>query len=153
MTWRYSYNPGYNAKDQVRFLIGDTDHTDPLLQDEEIEWVLTQYNNTPMNAAIRCCESIIAKFSRLANESVGQVKIDFKQKAEGYIKMQTVLKTRLATEDAGPYAGGISKSDKRSNNQNTDLVKPDFRKHMMENEQIAPWTTQSVLDLFLLNED
>lgn len=153
MTWLYSFNPGYSAKDQVRFLIGDTDSKDPLLQDEEILWVLTQYNNSPMNAAIRCCESIVAKFSRLANESVGQVRIDFKQKAEGYTKMMTILKGRLATEDAAPYAGGISVSDKQANVQNTDRVKPDFRKHMMENEQIAPWTTQSQSDLFLLNED
>lgn len=106
-----------------------------------------------MNAAIRCCESVVAKFSRLANEAVGQVRIDFKQKAEGYLKMQTLLKSRLATEDAAPYAGGISISDKQAQVQNTDRVRPDFRKHMMENEQIAPWTTQSLLDLFLLNED
>lgn len=153
MTWLYSGNPGYSAKDQVRFLIGDTDSTDPLLQDAEITWVLSQYNNAPMNAAIRCCEAIIAKFSRLANEAVGQVRIDFSQKAQAYTKMLTMLKTRLATEDASPYAGGISVSDKQAQTQNTDRVRPDFRKHMMENEQIAPWTTQSLLDLFLLNED
>jgi hypothetical protein len=153
MVWLYSGNPAYSAKDQVRFLIGDTDSTDQLLQDGEIEWVLSQYNDSPMNAAIRCCESIIGKFSRLANESVGQVKVNFKEKAEGYVRMLTILKSRLATEDAAPYAGGISISDKQANAQNTDRVKPDFRKHMMENEQIAPWTTQSQLDLYLLNED
>lgn len=153
MTWLYSGNPGYSPKDQVRFLIGDTDQSDPLLQDAEIEWVLSQYQFSPINAAIRCCEGIVAKFSRLANEAVGQVRIDFKQKAEGYLKMMVVLKMRLATEDAAPYAGGISISDKQQQVQNTDRVRPDFRKHMMENEQIAPWTTQSQLDLFLLNED
>lgn len=153
MSWTYSSNPAYSAKDQVRFLIGDTDSNDPLLDDQEIAWVLSKYNNSPINAAIRCCESVVAKFSRLANEAVGQVRIDFSQKAEGYTRMMTILKTRLATEDAAPYAGGISVSDKQAQVQNTDRVRPDFRKHMMENEQIAPWTTQSLLDLFLLNED
>lgn len=153
MSWSYSFNPGSTPKDQVRFLIGDTDSTDPLLQDEEIVWVLSKYNNSPINAAIRCCESVVGKFSRLANETVGQVRIEFKQKAEGYMKLLTMLKTRLATEDATPYAGGISISDKITVNQNTDRVKPDFKKHMMENEQIAPWTTQTEASLFLLNED
>jgi hypothetical protein len=153
VSWSYSFNPGSTPKDQVRFLIGDTDSTDPLLQDEEIVWVLSKYNNSPINAAIRCCESVVGKFSRLANETVGQVRIEFKQKAEGYMKLLTMLKTRLATEDATPYAGGISISDKITVNQNTDRVKPDFKKHMMENEQIAPWTTQTEASLFLLNED
>lgn len=153
MVWQYSGNPGYSAKDQVRFLIGDTDSKDPLLLDAEIVWVLSQYNNSPMNAAIRCCETIIAKFSRLADEQVGQVRIDFHQKAEAYTKMLTVLKSRLATEDAAFYAGGISVSDKQTQELNSDRVRPDFTKHMMENEQIAPWTTQNLGDLFLLNEE
>lgn len=152
MKWTYSGNPGYSPKDQVRFLIGDTDEHDRLLGDQEIEWALSLYNNAPPNAAIRCCETIIAKFSRLADETVGQVKISYSQIAKAYNNMLTTLKARLATEDAGFYAGGISVSDKLTQAQNTDRVKPDFTKHMMENEQIAPWTSQSDIDLFLLNE-
>lgn len=141
--WNYSGNPGFSAKDQVRYLIGDTIASKPLLNDAEIEWVLTQYQFTPMNAAIRCCEAIVAKFSRQADESVGQVKITFSQKAEAYRKLITDLRNRLAMEGAVPYSGGISKSDIQANDQNSNRVRPDFTKHMMENHQIAPWTTQT----------
>jgi hypothetical protein len=149
MSWTYSGNPGYSAKDQVRFLIGDTIQSDPILQDGEVDWLLSQYNNVPINAAIRACEAIISKFSRLADESVGQVKISFSQRCEGYRKTQVMLRNRLATEGAIPYAGGISISDKQAQVQNTDRVKPDFKKHMMENQQIAPWVTANELNEFL----
>lgn len=143
MSFTYSGNPGHSAKDQVRFLIGDTDKCDPLLQDGEIIWVLTQYENTPMNAAIRCCESIISKFSRMADEAVGQVKISFSQKAKSYNTTLQMLRSRLAMEGAVPYAGGISVSDKITQDMNTDRVRPDFTKLMMENYEIAPWVTSS----------
>lgn len=141
--WSYSGNPAHSAKDQTRYLIGDTDIQEQLLSDEEIDWTLGQYNNTPMNAAIRCCETIMSKFSRLADESVGQVRISFSQKVKAYERMQNTLLCRLAREDAAPFAGGISISQKQQEVLNPDRVRPDFTKHMMENEQIAPWTTQS----------
>jgi hypothetical protein len=55
--------------------------------------------------------------------------------------MRDEMKRRLATEDCTPYAGGISKADKDTRAANTDRVEPDFTKHMMENEKIAPWVS------------
>lgn len=139
MAWTYSGNPGSNAKDAVRFLIGDTDQDDPLLLDGEITYLLGMYNNAPLNAAIRACEAVQAKFARLANERVGQVSIDFNQKAKAYAVMRDDLTRRLAVEDSSPYAGGISVADKEQQAQNTDRVKPDFTKQMMDNDQTSPF--------------
>lgn len=143
MAWTYSGNPGSSAKDNTRFLIGDTDSCEPLLQDAEIEWVLSQYNNSPINAAIRCVETVMSKFSRLADENVGQVRIQYSQKAKAYRTMRNDLVNRLATEDMGPFAGGITKTSIQSNISNSNRVRPDFTKHMMENEQISPWVTSN----------
>lgn len=151
--WSYTGNPNHSANDLTRFLLGDTDITDQLLSDEEIAWALSQYNNTPMNAAIRLCETIMSKFSRLADESVGQVKIQFSQKAKSYRLMLNDLRCRLAMEDASPFAGGISVAQKQAERMNSDRVRPDFSKHMMENMQIAPWTTQNERWLWLNFED
>lgn len=146
MSWEYSGNPAASAKDAVRFLVGDTDNSDPLLQDQEIIWLLGMYNQAPINTAIRACEAIMTKFARMANETVGQVKIDFNQKYKAYQEMRAELQRRLATEDATPFAGGISISQKHVENQNRDRVLPDFTKHMQENEQISPWVSQSLRD-------
>lgn len=147
--WTYSGDPNQSAKDQVRFLVGDTSEKEPLLQDGEIKWLLSQYQNTPLNAAIRACETIISKLSRLADESVGRVSISFSQRCKGYRDTLLMLRQRLAMEDAIPYCGGISVSDKQTQQMNSDRVRPDFTKHMMENDQIAPWTTQTEMALFL----
>ena len=154
MTWSYSGNPKLSAKDQVRFQIGDTNPEDPLLTDEEIEYLLSLYNNTPMNTSIRCCETLVSKFSRLADEAVGQVKISYSQIADTYLKKTIpMLRARLAMEDSQFYAGGISQNDKHTQAMDFDRVKPDFSKHMMENYDIAPWTTQNAYQRWLALED
>lgn len=139
MAWTYTGDPGASARDAVRFLIGDTDKEDQLLLDGEILWILGMYNNAPLNAALRCCEFIAAKFSRLADEQVGRVSIKFSQKAKAYLALRTELVNRMASEDMNAYAGGISESDIQLVNANKDRIRPDFTKHMMENEQLAPF--------------
>lgn len=147
MAWTYSGDPSSSAIDAVRFTIGDTDSSDPLLSNEEITYLLGLYGQVIITASIRACEMIMAKFSRLANESVGSVRIDFSQKTKGYKDMVMQLKARLAVEDCTPFAGGISKTQKQTTIADSDRVEPDFTKHMMENEQIAPWVTNGNQDL------
>ena len=152
MSWSYSFNPASSAKDELRFRVGDTNSKDPLLHDEEINFLLKKYNNFVLNAALEACETIISKFSRLADETVGSVSKSFSQKAQAYFKTMEMIRTRIALDGARPYAGGISVSDKQTNQQNTDLTKPVFEKHQFENQQMAPWTSETEMDEFLKNE-
>ena len=140
-SWSYSGNPRANAKDAVRFTIGDTDQNEPLLLDGEIEYLLEIYNYVVLNTSIRACEMIMAKFTRFVDESVGSVRVSWNQRQTAYVKLRNELTLRLGKEDCAPFAGGISVSQKVQETHNTDRVRPDFSKHMMENEQIAPWTT------------
>lgn len=141
MTWTYSGNPSESAKDAVRFLIGDTDQQNQVLQDGEITWVLSLYNQSPLNAALRCCEAAIAKFTRLVDESVGSVRMSFSQRARSYETLLNTLRNRLAMEDSVPYAGGISVSDMKTVAANPDRVRPFFTRHMMEDWIVSPWIT------------
>ena len=140
MAWSYSGNPLDNPKDQVRFLVGDTDITDPLLQDGEIIYLLNQYG-APLNAAIQATEALLAKFSRMVDESVGSVRISFSQRVKQMIDLRTTLIARLASTDITPYAGGISISDMIQVASNTDRPRPVMTLHEMENQQIAPWVS------------
>lgn len=142
MVFSYSGNPAHNDVDAVRFLVGDTDALDPVLQDGEIQYLLNEYG-APLNAAIQACETIVARFSRLVDEKVGQVDVKFSQKAKQYTDMAALLRQRLALNDTTPYAGGLSQSDKRANDANSDRVRPDFTKHMMENHQNSTFIPQS----------
>jgi hypothetical protein len=141
--WTYGGDPAANAKDNVRFLIGDTNPRDQLLNDAEINYYLAEFNNVPLNAAIRCCEAIMAFYSRRPTEKIGNVTINFSEQIKGVQNLKEELRRRLAMTDASPFCGGISKSQKQSNLQNTDTIRPDFTKHMMENHQTSNTIDQS----------
>jgi hypothetical protein len=147
MSWTYSGDPSSSAKDEVRFLVGDTDEGDPLLRDAEVTYAINQTGGV-ITAAIRCCELIMSKFSRLADESIGPLRIDYSQKAKGYRTMISQLRERLFLNGAPPYAGGISKTDKHFNDQQTDRVRPAFTKNEMHNPSYAA-NPQQQLDEFL----
>ena len=68
MTWTYSGDPSSNDRDAVRFLVADTDVTDPLIEDEEITYLLTLYLVPPF-AAVAAARAIAAKFSREADQA------------------------------------------------------------------------------------
>lgn len=139
MTWHYTGDPESSPKDEVRFLIQDTDKCDPLLQDGEINFVLKRYNYAPINAAIRCCEILIAKFSRQVDESVGQVHVTFSQRVKQYQQLKIELQNRLTTESMTIYAGGVSRTDQNIIASNTDRVRPAFTRYMMNNGQTSAW--------------
>ena len=68
MTWTYSGNPAASNRDAVRFLVADTDSTDPLITDEEIAYLLVLYTEAP-SAAVGAARAIAAKFSRESDQA------------------------------------------------------------------------------------
>lgn len=144
MSFNYSGDPSSSLKDQVRFIIQDTDCKEPLLQDAEIKFLLTSYNNSPIETAIRAIEIIMAKFARYVDESVGQVKISYSQRYTAYALMKEELRDRLSLETLTFYAGGISVSDKLTQEQNPDRVEPKFTIDIMKDDQFSSWNNGSL---------
>lgn len=68
MTWTYTGDPSSSERDAVRFLVADTDSTDPLISDEEITYLLSLYTEPP-HAAVGAARAIAAKFSREADQA------------------------------------------------------------------------------------
>ncbi len=133
MSWNYSGDPSTSDKDAVRFLAGDTDDCDQLVQDEEILWELTQESNIYL-AAADIAEVISTQFARLADTKIGPVSESLSQKAEAYQKRADKLKDRAKGTgrpiDAEIFVGGISISGKRELRDNTDAVQPSFKFEM-----------------------
>ena len=132
MSWSYSGDPEKSLLDQVRFTIGDTDPNDNLLSDEELGFLI-KTEDSPLEASISAAETIAAKYSRLADERVGDVSISFKQKAENYLTLASKLKERRKTSEykgtkvnATPLCGGISRSEKQKQELEIDRVDPLF---------------------------
>jgi hypothetical protein len=78
MTWSYSGDPSTSVRNYVRFLISDTDSTSPLFSDEELNYVVAEWNNDAYSAARECAEILIARFAREADsssKSVGDISV------------------------------------------------------------------------------
>ena len=99
MTWTYSGDPAANARDSIRFLVGDTDTNDQLVSDEEIAWTNSEVTGSGTattdlyTVAYRVMLAIASKFSRLANQQVGDMRVDLSQKADNARRQAEELRT------------------------------------------------------------
>lgn len=128
MAWSYSGDPSSSDLDSVRFLVGDTDINDQQLQDEEINYLLAQNGNNVYLSAAAAANAIAAKFARLVDKSVGDLKLNFSQRQAAYATLAKELEVKGAQRVGVPYAGGISLSDKDKDQEDTDLVQPTFKR-------------------------
>ncbi len=134
MTWTYSGDPATNARDSIRFLVGDTDTNDQLVSDEEIAWTNSQVTGSDTattdlyTVAYRVMLAIASKFSRLADQAIGDMKVNMSQKADNARTQAEQLRVLAGRENLVPvpYAGGISISDKQIDRDNADRVDPFF---------------------------
>lgn len=94
MAWTYTGNPGSSPRDEVRFLLGDTSEADPLLQDEEIDYLLGEHGGSAIAAAVAACEAVVAKLSREADLSSGATSISASQRRAHYASLLTQLQRR-----------------------------------------------------------
>lgn len=98
--WSYSGDPASSAKDEVRFLVGDTNAAAPLVQDEEINFCLGVHaDTTALNyqASADVAEAIAAQFARKAQRSVGPLAISAQQQYEHYVDVAKRLRGLAAT--------------------------------------------------------
>lgn len=131
MGWSYSGNPGASGKDAVRFLIQDTNTNKQLVQDEEIEWTLTQEANV-YTAAASICSQLVIKFGGggVKKKKIGELMIEFDP------VFYRGLAASLSARGMGhqiPYAGGISVADKNRQEQDPDWVAPKVYRGLADN--------------------
>lgn len=143
MTWSYSGDPSTSALNAIRFLTGDTDTNDQLINDEEIAWTNNQVTGSDTattalyEVSYRVMIAIASKFSRLADQAVGDLKVDMFQKATNAREQAALLKQQALREGntPTPYAGGISVSDKEIDEENSDIVQPYFSRGQWTNSR------------------
>lgn len=139
MTWTYTGNPAASPKDAVRFRVGDTDFDDQLLQDEEILYLLGT-EATVIQAAARAADGIAARFSRLSDKAVGDLRISFSQKSAQYRQLAMDLRSEAGISMAIPFAGGISRSQKETQEADADRVQPSFKVGLDDHPGTVPPT-------------
>lgn len=129
MAWSYSGDPSTSDKDAVRFMVGDTNNADQLMQDEEINFAVAR-EGSALKAAVVIARAIAAKFSRQADKAVGDLRIDLSQKAKAYHALAAQLEQEAGIL-AVPYAGGLTVDEKAAAELDSSLVQPAFKRGMM----------------------
>ena len=125
-------NPALPDLNMVRFLIGDTTIPE-LLSDAEINGILS--TNSVIGTAIICAQSLAARYSRLADKSVGDLKISWSQVSKSYLTLVgTLSRSPQAIAACAPWAGGTSKAEKVTERADTDRVQPVFTRTFAEPE-------------------
>ena len=135
MTW--SYDPtqlNTNTLMQVRLLIEDVKTGDQQLQDEEINWTVSQFSTVYL-AAAQCCRLLAARYSRDVDTVQGELRTLYSVRQRAYATRAIEYQNWGMQRGGGgmPYAGGVSIQDKTNQVLNTDRVPPDFNKNQFEN--------------------
>jgi hypothetical protein len=130
--WTYSGDPQISTRDAVRFYLGDTDSTAPIIYDAEIDALLVTYPN-PFFAAAQAARGIAAKYSRKVSKRVGDLSINYSDLSKQFYSLANELQAQGETMGMTPYSGGISRTDKQTVNANTDREKPPFRQKQFDN--------------------
>ena len=109
MAWTYSGDPSSSRRDAIRFEIGATNTDEQLLQDEEIDYILSV---EPMHlaAAARCAEVIAREYSRLADTQLGPAETYLGRRAKHYYRLSKDLRKR-ATGYGGPIPQRVGVHD------------------------------------------
>ena len=130
MAFTYSGDPTASPKDEVRFLIGDTNPKDPELQDAEINYCIAQVYGSVANApasgnylpAAYAADNLAGLYARQADKSVGDLHISYGNRFKQFQQLAQRLRARAANALIPPWAGGQRYSDKDVNYYDPDLL-------------------------------
>lgn len=132
MAWNYSGDPSASKLDGVRFLVRDTDIADPILQDAEVNFSLSQNGNNLYRAAAAICDGIALELGRELTFE-GDIAWSSKEKYEQYKQMAAEYRIQASKSGGAVFAGGISVADKSSRAQDSDRAPNDFTRDTGKN--------------------
>lgn len=133
MSWTYDETALDLLRNQVRLKLGDTKASDPQLNDEEIDLLLEQNDDSVVGAALVGSRLLAARYARDVDKWVGDLKILASQRHKHYLDLAETLATASVLLHGVPSAGGVYVADKESNAANESLVSPSFIRGMHDN--------------------
>lgn len=131
----WTYNPQELTNSplyQVRFILGDILQGDQQITDAEINYQITQFSNVTL-AAAACARHLGMRYARSVDIVQGTLKTNYSAKSKQYYALALDLERRGYATAVGGYAGGISREDVITQQQNTDRIQPEFTIGMSDN--------------------
>lgn len=113
MAWTYTSNPADIPLDHVRFLIGDTDETEPLMQDEELNFLLSEHENTAL-AARKAGQIILGKLAREIDYTIGPESVKASQRFQQYRRYLKDMGLTVSEDSGVPIWAGPTQQESNS---------------------------------------
>jgi len=101
MSWSYSGDPSLSDIDRYRFIVGDTDPDDPLMQDEEIKYLVDKANGNDNMAAYLIFSHAATIFARDIKRTLGPQSEDPSSRLKYFNDKAAEYKNKI-------YAAGLS---------------------------------------------
>lgn len=140
MSWTYSEDPASSPRDAVRFYCGDTDDNDPLVHDEEIDFLLAEYGGDTLRAAAAVCDQLANRFARDVTKSGDGLSISSGERHRQFAERAKALRAQMREQKSRgiPFAGGISKADKEAREEDDDRLGTAIKVDIFNNPR-SPW--------------
>lgn len=135
----------YTPVQEVRLLVGDLSNDFQILPDESYDYFLEKRNGNVNRAAIDAARCILFELTKIpTRERTGQIEV-WNEWANAYRRaLELFIKNPdLSLSTIVPYAGGISKSDMKSNDMDNDNVRPGVYKGISTGEHVYNKDTDS----------
>lgn len=95
MSWSYSGDPASCVTDRYRFLIGDIDAKQPLMQDEEIAFIVAESGDNENRALYMLFSHAATIFARDIKRSLGPQSEDPTQRLKYFTEMAEEYKAKI----------------------------------------------------------
>lgn len=97
MSWSYSGNPSDSALDECRFLIGDTNESEPIMQDEEIQYIISNAGSNVNKLRYELFRQASTIFARSIKRSLGPQSEDPTARLNYYKEQMTLYKSNMTS--------------------------------------------------------
>ena len=132
----YGADPANSEIDEMRLLIGDTDCANPCLLDSELQFFVAEAGSTAYGSVL-AAEACASKCANQVDVSTGSVRKSLSQKFDQYKRVVENLRARADDMGGAPVFTGLTRSGKRVDRRDQDLVQPTFRVGQTDNPRKA----------------
>ena len=122
----YTDDPENVPTDELRLLIGDTDTSDELLSDNEVDYYLDDAGGDAVWGAVRAATGVAAKFARKVTSTSGRVAKQLSDLMQHYLDLARRLEQRAEERSGTPIFTALTIDDKRQDREDPNLVQPQF---------------------------
>ena len=98
MSFSYSGDPRANPLDECRFILGDTDKHNPILQDEEIDYIISQSGSDVALLRYKLFTQAATIFARSIKRSLGPQSEDPTARLEYFQQQAAEYKAKITAQ-------------------------------------------------------